>query len=319
VGLPGAASNGLAAMRSHYAAADVLAGHYQARTIATLYWLSIAAFMAALSFEVSVHVVAGRGLTGLQAFFMIGCPLLMGLAVLIHRGARARNYQDKYQDYRGLAEGLRVQFFWRMAGIDQCVADHYLGRHRWELDWVRNACRASLTAAEYPLGKMDPAIARIVGARWIDDQCHYFERATRAQSRRLVGLERIVTLFFRLSVLVMAGIAGLLAIGWFHPFPTVTYMLEESEPYYGLALLVITMTAVVAGLIHNYIVTLALPTQVRMYSRMTRLYRRHGLRFATAQGDDRLADLFTLGCEALSENGAWVTTHRDRPLEVPHN
>lgn len=314
-----AARGALDVMRAHYAAADALAGLFQARTIGTLYRLSIVAFIAALSFDISIHVVAGRGLTGLQALFMAACPCLLAVAILIHRRARVRNVQDKYQDYRGLAEGLRVQFFWRMAGIDRCVADHYLGRHRWELDWIRNGCRASLTAAECPLGRTDAAIAQIVGMRWIDDQRAYFERAAARQGRRLHHLERAVVVFFRLSAFVMVTLAATLTVRHFYPASLAAAMLEEPEPYYGLALMAITMSAVMAGLIHNYIATLALEPQVRMYSRMARLYRRRGEQFASAQGDARLAALFDLGCEALSESGAWVTTHRERPLEVPHS
>ena len=35
------------------------------------------------------------------------------------------DYDNKYFDYRALAEGLRVQIFWRIAGLRDSVADHY--------------------------------------------------------------------------------------------------------------------------------------------------------------------------------------------------
>ena len=41
-----------------------------------------------------------------------------------------------------LAEGLRIQIFWRLAGISDAAADHYLRKQRSELDWIRRAMRA---------------------------------------------------------------------------------------------------------------------------------------------------------------------------------
>ena len=38
-----------------------------------------------------------------------------------------------------IAEGLRVQFFWRLTRIDDCAADHYLRTQRTEMDWIRMA------------------------------------------------------------------------------------------------------------------------------------------------------------------------------------
>jgi len=79
------------------------------------------------------------------------------------------------------------------------------------------------------------------------------------------------------------------------------------------------MSAVVAVLTHNYVEKLALTTQVRMYERMRRLYRHHGEKLRSARGGDFARGLFSLGREALLENGEWVMHHRERPLEVPHH
>ncbi len=139
-------------IRRHFAVADALANRYGTSTIETLYRLSIVVFMAALSFDLAVHILVDERLQALKTFCLFGLPILTAIAMLIYRRAKRRDYQNRYQDYRGLAEGLRVQFFWRLAGVDECVADHYLGRHRHELQWIRNACRSSLVAANWPLG-----------------------------------------------------------------------------------------------------------------------------------------------------------------------
>ena len=42
---------------------------------------------------------------------------LLGVAIALFQRARKGNYHNKYLDYRAVAEGLRVQFFWRLAGF----------------------------------------------------------------------------------------------------------------------------------------------------------------------------------------------------------
>jgi hypothetical protein len=129
---------GIRMMRRHYATADALANRYGAATNRTLLRLSLVVFMAALSFDLAVHILVEPRVLVLETLCLFGLPVLTGVAMLIHRQARRQDYQNRYQDYRGLAEGLRIQFFWRLAGVGECVADHYLGRHRYEMQWIRD-------------------------------------------------------------------------------------------------------------------------------------------------------------------------------------
>ncbi len=309
-------------MRRHYATADALANRYGASTNRTLCRLSIVAFLAALSFDLAIHILGAESLAVPGTLCLFGLPVLTGIAMLIYRRARRADYQNRYQDYRGLAEGLRVQYFWRLAGVDECVADHYLGRHRYELQWIRNACRSSLVAANCPLGRGEDETAQIVFDRWIDSQGNYFERAAEAQERKLKRFERRIQFCFWLGlaiVLVLGIWSALIAVkDQFHP-GILARVREPSEIVHGVLLLTITMSAVIAALTHNYAEKLALATQVRMYDRMRRLYRRYGDKLRTARGAALVRGLFELGREALVENGEWVMTHRERPLEVPHH
>jgi len=119
---------GLEEMRRHFAMADVLAGRYHAKTVSALFWVSIIVLMAALTFDSALHLLVGESLEKARALSMLSSPLLMLAAAFVYRRAKRNDYQNKFQDYRGLAEGLRIQFFWRLAGLNECVADHYLGR-----------------------------------------------------------------------------------------------------------------------------------------------------------------------------------------------
>jgi protein-S-isoprenylcysteine O-methyltransferase Ste14 len=78
-------------------------------------------FWAAISFEISSWLPDQRWI---QAVYL---GMLLS-AFAWYLWAKRRDYQNKYLDYRALAEGLRVQLFWWLSGLKEAVADHYLRR-----------------------------------------------------------------------------------------------------------------------------------------------------------------------------------------------
>src|SRR5206468_751545 len=67
---------------------------------------------------------------------------LLAVTYLTFLRVRRLGHQPRFLDYRALAEGLRVQFYWRLSGLTDSAADHYLRRQKGELDWIRAALRA---------------------------------------------------------------------------------------------------------------------------------------------------------------------------------
>jgi len=311
----------LALMRRQYAGADVLANHYRALTISTLFRVSVVVFCAALTFDSSLHILLGKNfdIVLLKAVFTFASPVLMTIAFMIHRRARRNSYQNKYQDYRGLAEGLRVQFFWRLAGVNESVADHYLGRHRWELEWVRAACRAALVASGFPLGPVCAETRRIAIESWVDPQHTYLVGAIERQERRIESYERLIRICFWAGLASILGLSLLIALRVLEGSHLAAIFVGEDSEIHGVLLLLITMSAVAAALVHNYIEKLALAPQVRMYEGMKRLYQRYAERLRAVADDEIPMALSKLGQAALMENGDWIIAHRERPLEVPHH
>jgi hypothetical protein len=309
----------LEVMRRQYAMADVLAGQYHAKTVSALFWVSVIVFFAALAFDAALHLFIGESLAPVRAISMFSSPILMLAAVLVYRRAKLNDYQNKFQDYRSLAEGLRIQFFWRLAGLNECVADHYLGRHRWELEWIRNACRSSLVAANCPLGPVSDDTRKIAEDCWIKPQLSYLRNAILRQERKIRKFERGLGICFWAGLAAILGLSALLLIETRHASDLLAALVGEGSRLDGFFLTLITMSAVVAALVHNYVEKLALKPQIRMYQGMKHIYQRYGERLHSANTAVYLAALFKLGQEALMENGDWVMTHRERPLEVPHH
>ena len=98
----------------------------------------------------------------------------LGGFVVFLKGSRDR-LEDRYLDYRSLAEACRVQYFWSTAGLEARVEDHFLREQRDELEWIRQAVRSTALSSVRPIDdSRDNSKLELVRDCWIDDQFRYF-------------------------------------------------------------------------------------------------------------------------------------------------
>jgi hypothetical protein len=248
----------------------------------------------------------------------------------VHRRAAKEDHQNKHQDYRALAEALRIQFFWRVAGLPDAVVDHYLRKQRGELEWIRNALRAWDAESMPHQSREEPApplATRLafVAKNWIAEQRNYYAKRARREHALLESEEHKVELLVKCSV----GLALLLALVLTVPLFVHVHALEaamhavENPLVHGLIMVAIVTLAVTAGLRHGYDEQMAYSEHAKQFGRMSGLFdsaERH-LAAALESGEHHQAEelLKEVGAEALEENGDWVLLHRERPLEVPHS
>lgn len=188
-------------LRSTYAAADVLAVHFRDvthRTLAAIFWL---VGVAAASFLYYAHMAGPAG----RYWLLGGYVLLLAVAIVLYLTVRMGGFQDKYQDYRALAEGVRVEFFWRVAGLTSSASDYYLRKHKNELDWIRGAVRSCALLAGIADDKKLPLLLKY----WIGEQEHYFEMTSIRYHHRRLRLREIgggaLLVSFGLAVYVLIG------------------------------------------------------------------------------------------------------------------
>jgi len=130
----------LATLAAAGEAAGILAQADQRRTYAALRTVFAIVFLAALCFETFAELAIGETTGSLVALAMY--IALVAAADLQYRRIKGRAIQTRFQDYRAIAEGLRVQLAWRCGGTAEIVADRYLSKHADELRWIRDAVRA---------------------------------------------------------------------------------------------------------------------------------------------------------------------------------
>lgn len=294
-------SDALKTTREYYTSADILASYFQRFTYRTFIGIFGCVFAAAFFFDIYAHVFDNT--------IILSCYLSsLLLAFLWYRMAKSKQYQTKYLDYRSLAEGLRVQFFWEYAGIRNSAGDYYLRKQKSELDWIRYALRTMAIPADDEsfsphenINESNYERLELLLKCWVEDQAKYYPRAMKRDHHKLYKLELLINFFFALGIALAA-------------------LQLTSEPQHFLVV-AIGLAPLVAALLGGYIERNALVGHIKQYERMGELFRhaKEWLQKLMTEGKRHEATEFIveLGKEALSENGDWMLLHRERPLEVP--
>ncbi len=113
-----------------FAFADQLSGLYRNMTHRVLRSVLLLAAALAQTYEIYAEILPVRAVPVVYlGIFAAVC--------LVYIGHRRIDAQGRYLDYRAVAEGLRVQFFWRVAGLKDEVCANYLRKQLDELRWIR--------------------------------------------------------------------------------------------------------------------------------------------------------------------------------------
>ncbi len=307
-GLP----NTVQRLRRVYGIADTLSIHYRALQRNFLYTLLGCSLVAIGGFELYAHQIIHR-LPVLVLF-----PVFLVAAYAVYRLVRAWEVQNRYLDYRALAEGFRVQLFWRLAGIDMEVANEYLIRHRTELDWIRDGIRAWSMSLGEPAATgreksplYEAARVKLISEHWVEDQKKFFESREHRDERWELGHHRVVSGLFLGSIAIAVVYLAISLLG----FPE-----DDASHWPHFFVFVIGMMPVLAAVVGAYAEVMAFGAQAQRYRFMAELYihAAEKLKQAMVMSDSEQVRsiLRELGSVALEENGNWVLMHRDHPLEV---
>jgi CheY-like chemotaxis protein len=291
--------------------AEVLATAYQRRTTSSLLGISASVFLAVIAFNLYVTIpVHPLSLLAAYAFFSAA-------AFAPYVASRRGEWQLRYQDYRALEQVLRTGEYWQMAGIERSVASQFARSERTKVDWIALALGAltePLDGKSAPPKPLSQKNLRAIYEEWVVGQQRYFTQfAGRRERVRERASSRIVTAGVVFSVALTVGSRIGAAYGLF------AASLDR-------VLLVATVSAVLAALVHDYAEKRGWTEHSRHYELMAALFGYAAARIAPilAQGspDESAvvrvrAILMTLGDEAIRETLAWLNLHRSRPLSVP--
>lgn len=280
-------------------------------------------------FELYAHPPYFMHMKENRRFFLYGYLVLFLFGYLFYRFVVRRwSWQDQFQDYRVMAEALRVQLFWSLSRLPEPVADHYLLKHRAELGWVRYALRAVLPWSQAVCNALPEPCRSLVISGWVQDQSRYYRSAARRNHaserrsrRRVFGL-----LFIGFgAAAITAFLAGAHSGDWGLGIQTVWNGLLECLPLsehgrtdlHYLAIIIIGIMPPMAAFFGLSREIRAFEGHAQGYELMHNIFERAADAEVATRGDDTaFQDLvFTLGKEAINENAEWLMDHRHRPIE----
>lgn len=268
-----------------------------------------------------VAVIALQAYGFFPSWLLLVVILLFGSGsyALFMRGERHR-LEETYLEYRALAEGLRVQFFWHVAGIHKNVADDFLRDQRDDLEWLHLVLQYTVMRGS---GNPRPLPPSWVMERWFTDQRRYFIGDARSLKKGQAVAEEIksrqltkwmkASFFTGLSFFVIGAV---IQENW------LVFMQPEWKSTLVSPLLVSASCFMcIVPAIKVYSETMAFEEHARRYWRMGRYYQGCERRLSDypTGGNVSLFNriLVEAGEQALIENGDWLLLHRQRPVRVP--
>lgn len=287
--------------------ADWLAVHYRKRVLIGFRAThSVAALMGICFILFSEY-------SGL--FFLL--PVFLCLffsAYILTRLTTARQWHRKYLDYRALAEGLRVQLYWTMAGVEGLSStalayDNILQKQDIELVWIRHIMRNALVLHQLPTVQTDERLEQAI-EEWVgvedgsSGQWEYYLRTAKIREGQMRRTSRIG------ATCLWLGIATAMALALIGR--------PASDDLYTLLLLLMGVLPLIAGVREAYAFKKADRELVKQYRFMAQLFGRARKKLSSTEDPASKRKLLrALGEACLEEHAEWLLMHRERPMEHP--
>jgi hypothetical protein len=292
---------------------SALATHFQMRRFLALKALFVLVVIAFMFFQAYVEFWH-------RPEVLLFYPLTMALGAGWIFVARHKRYEQKHEDYRALSEAFRTKFFLTYAGNHSDIADHYLNRHRGELEWVIYALSAALVRVVGGESRDREELLkkyRYVNEHWILDQVEYFRSTCGSY---IVRVERRKALANGIFLGALGSAFLLLLVEWLMDF--LPPFVEHNERLIHSVLVVCTHTAlVISAAVHGYLEKMVFGEQSKAYQQMAHLFglAHEKITKAIDSGEVQEAGeiVWELAQEALMENADWLLLHRARPMELP--
>ncbi|HSR64562.1 MAG TPA: hypothetical protein VLM17_03015 [Xanthomonadaceae bacterium] len=286
------------------AVVDAMAVHYQRLMTSAMRTIHVLAVVMGLSFLLYSDL-------GAPSWMLWVFLLFFAVGLLAASTAHRYDWHRKYIDYRALAEGIRVQSFWRRAclqveGDPEFAHDNFLQKQDVELGWIRNVMRQlglqPLPPCDDPAAAVDAVVEEWVGRPGESGQLGYYARKAALRARHHQRTRALG------AACLWAGIAISLLLAAAHNLLPLAVQ--------NVLVTVMGALSLVAAVREAYSYRKADKELVKQYRFMQRIYGNARIALDAARGTREKREILrALGEAALAEHAEWALMHRDRPIE----
>ncbi len=291
-------------LQNWYSVLDNFSLYFQGRGIFITICLFTIGFFLIMSLEVYSNL--------LQSNLMLGFVMLFAtLATFIYLYSKNAKNHKKYLYYRTLAEALRIQFYWNIAGINKNVSDYILRIHRQDFTWIKYIMSA-IYGVTFNHKNINAETINGLIHNWVKNQSGFYKSSVTRMTKQLGFFNKISNISFIISI------ALVVSIFFFEDYYKTNNYLNH--------LLVINGTLLgLFALIKGYIKMKGYEQLLNQYELMNVIYARAESKAIETetynlnqdQRNSYLKELFfVIGKEALIENGNWYLIFKEKEPEI---
>ena len=289
---------------SWYSAFDVFSVYFRHKDILITIWLFTIGFLMISALEIYSNMDTSN--------IVLGVVMLLAFtATTIYLYSKTTDNHKKYLYYRTLAEALRIQFYWNIAGINKNVADYILRIHRKDFTWIKYIM-SSIYGVTFNNKTITSESINDLIFNWVGNQASFFRSKVEKMRKQLGFLNKIANISFILGFLLLVSI----------------FFLEDyykNHNYMKLILVLVGMLVGIFALIKGYTKMKGYEQLHNQYELMNVIYSRAESKASETEtynlGQEKrnlyLKELFfVVGKEALIENGNWYLIFKEREPEI---
>jgi len=282
--------------------ADWLAIHFQKRFLMLLRSTHLLALLMGLMYIAYSDLYAAR-------IFIIAFVAFFVIAAALQKFGGKFAWHRKYLDYRTLAEGLRVQFYWAAAGVSSDSVskfsyDNFLQMQDSDLGWIRNVMRVAGLECDVAPDKNKAGLDFAI-QEWIGDetsgQLGYYRRKAAEKIGRNTRTERL------------AGVVVWISVVAFALFVFANDDIANSVR--GPVVILMGVLLLSIGIRQSYGHSVADFELIKQYEFMFRTFSKAFRRIKQSDNDEERRRILRLvGDAALEEHAEWILMHRERSI-----
>jgi hypothetical protein len=287
-----------------YSVFDNFSLRFRRRDIGISIWLFTIGFFLIASLQIYSNLAPTSKALGIVMLFFV-------IATLIYIYSRSRKSHRKYLYNRTLAEALRIQFYWNIAGITKNVSEYFLRIHRKDFTWAKHILSA-IFGVTYSNRTITRDTINELIVNWVENQSGFFKRSIERMTRQLSFFNKLSNSSF------IAAFIMLLSAFFFEDYYTTHNYLDM------LQVLVGTLLGIFA-LIRGYVQLRGYEQLINQYELMRVIYDRAESKITETETygltpEEKNAYLkelfFVIGKEALIENGNWYLLFKQKEPEI---
>lgn len=239
-----------------------------------------------------------------QHYMIIPCVIVIGLLVYHYVNGKKQRADEKYLEYRLLAEIIRVHYFLSIAKVEKPVTKIMPWFLHNAVPWAREIIE------EFP--KVEINKKRSIMNCWIKDQEEYHSSAhvkTRKQKDKNEQIEMIV---------LIITVGGYLAAAIFEAYLILKFPMDELMEHQLRSLLkmIIGIGTVILVFVGTYYGSISLSSKIEEHRKMEMVYQKARNRILQQKAEESDDFIIHLAREYLVENATWYAHQKENKLKL---